>query len=136
MSKRNYYLCTNCNQDKRTNFHRGLDHLSCGMCGQGLEWKKKKEIDKQKALKKVLEAKFPPNYSAPDQELRIGKLAKEIIQRALLDLQNKGYRKEVLEWFNKRDSHVFGYGWCLGHSRYNPNTIRRAINMIIGIKHV
>ena len=135
MSKYNYHLCTSCNQDMRARYHKSLNGATCSWCGQGIGWRKRQKLDRTRKFKKVTENKFLPNYSAPDQELRIGKLAKEIIQRALLDLRDVGYRQDALEWFNKRDTHTFGYGWCLEQSRYNHNTIRRGINKVLGMGH-
>lgn len=66
-------------------------------------------------------------------------IAREAIQEALSDVQ---YIKNVkwsphpevetggvdaLEWFNRRDTTAFGYGWCLEYSGMNPNTMRKLI---------
>jgi len=58
------------------------------------------------------------------------KLAKETIENALADIKQKWSpweRLAALQWFNERSTRVFGYGWCLEYSGYNPNMIRRCI---------
>lgn len=70
--------------------------------------------------------------------IRVRRMAQEMIIVALRDIR-KGkvnekylrYRKKAIVWFNRRDTNVFGYGWCLQQSRLNPNMIRRLIDKIL-----
>lgn len=63
---------------------------------------------------------------------RFRKMAQEVIEQALSDIKRGkfGQKDEAIKWFNERSTIGFGYGWCLGLSGYNPNTIRRIINKI------
>jgi len=58
------------------------------------------------------------------------KLAAELIQLSLEDLTGWPYDTEAKDanaWFKERGQGGFEYGWCLCHSKANPNLIRKAI---------
>lgn len=57
-------------------------------------------------------------------------LAREMIWQGLRDIQKRGNRHEGAEaliWFNERSLAPGGYGWCLGCSSMNPNSVRKFI---------
>jgi hypothetical protein len=60
------------------------------------------------------------------QEDRFRILAKEVIESALIDVKQKRddlLRIETLRWFKAKETHPFGYGWCLDVSGYNGRAI-------------
>ena len=87
-------------------------------------------------------------YVVDEKEIfieRIRDFGSEIIRSSLADLSKKRHRmlsidgkkvkivdfpysNESLLWFNERSQNVFGYGFCLRRTGFNPNNIRKLIN--------
>ena len=62
---------------------------------------------------------------------RVERIARDMILLMVKDIKkanNPRNKKSALEWFNRRDTSPFGYGWCLKYTKINPNMIRRYIN--------
>jgi hypothetical protein len=77
------------------------------------------------------------NWKLPD---RFKDMAHETICLALLDLnplretkdskvRRLKIREETIAWFKQRSTEPFGYGWCLNLTGYNPNALRKYINL-------